>query len=318
MSRPPLPPPGLAGLAAHAGLAALAILVHASLASAPAAASPTVGFVENFTAFGDTAGWNSQASNTNPGSGGIGGGGDGYLRITRSLFAAQLGSKNAGPDYIGDYLAAGVNQIRFSLNDVGANQDLEIHFVIGNANSFWLCTLGFIPPENAWAEFTVNLADTTQFVNIIDFTGDSYSRALTLADRVQIRHDVAPFAQGPDAILGEFGMDGFKIESVNVGIGPARPAGARPVMLAAPFPNPARGRTTFSFETFDASPVTIAIVDARGRIVRRESVATGMAGRHAWTWDGRDGAGRLAAAGVFRVRAYGPGGGTSRPLVLID
>lgn len=317
MSRPSLPRPGPAGLTAHAGLVTIALLVHVLLVPGPATAGPTVGFVENFSVAG-VAGWDSQATNSNPGTGGIGGAGDGYLHIARTEFAAQLGSRNTGVDYAGDYLAAGVNQIRFSLSDVGANQNLEIHFAIGNSDNFWLHTLGFIPPENAWAEFTVDLADTTQFVVIRDLSGGSYSQALAQADRVHLRHEVAPFDQSADAILGEFGMDGFKIESVNVGVGPARPGGARPVMLAPPFPNPAQGRTTFSFETFEASAVTIAIVDARGRIVRRESIAAGAAGRHAWTWDGRDGEGRLAAAGVYRVRAYGPGGGTSRPLVLID
>jgi hypothetical protein len=315
MSRPPL---ALPGLAAHVASVTLSLLVLAALAAGPAAAGPTIGFVENFGAAPSVAGWNSQASNTNPGTGGIGGASDGYLRIARTTFAAQLGSKNSNPDYIGDYLSAGANRIKFSLNDVGANQNLEIHFAIGNTNTFWVSTVGFIPPENAWAEFTVNLSDTASFVNVIDFTGDSYSKTLTLVDRVQVRHDTAPYVMSADAILGEFGLDGFKIEASAVDVDPARPEAGRPVMLAAPFPNPSRGPAMFSWESFDGSPVTIAVVDARGRVLRRETLPSEAPGRHAWTWDGRDGEGRLVAAGVYRVRAFGAAGGTSRPLVRLD
>ena len=309
-----------AGLAAHGGLAILAILVHVALATGPATADPTPGFVESFSAAPGTSGWTSNATNTNPGTGGVGGVGDGYLRIARTGFVAQLGSRSTDLAYAGNWLTAGANRVKFALNDVGADQNLEIHFVIGNPNSFWLCTTGFIPPENSWAEFTVDLTDTALFVPIIDFAAVSFSEALTAVDRVHIRHDNAPYQQDPNGILGEVGVDEFKIEAgTPVGVpGAGARSSGRAVMLAAPFPNPARGRAVFAFETFDAAPVTIAVVDARGRILRRTSVATGFAGRHAWTWDGLDDAGRRAGAGVYRVRAYGPAGGTSRPLVLVD
>jgi hypothetical protein len=123
--------------------------------------------------------------------------------------------------------------------------------------------------------------------------------------------------QTPDAILGEVGIDEFRIESTTVGVGDAPVAVGRGVLLAPPFPNPSRGGTTLAFESFDDAPVTIAIFDARGRAVRRAVVA-GAPGRRSWAWDGRDDAGRATAAGVYRVRAYGPAGGTSRALVQID
>ena len=314
----PRPPIRRARLAAQAGLATRAFLVPMALVPAPAIAGPTIGFVEDFQPPDSLAGWNSQATNSNPRTGGVGGTGDGYLRIARAGFEGQLGAKNVNADYAGNWLSGGADRVKFSLNDVDGDQNLEIHFVVGSQNSFWLYELGFIPPENKWVEFTVDLSDTASFTNIIDFTGQSFSEALTGVDRVQIRHDVAPFIQNPDLTIGDFGVDDFKIESTTVGVDPARPARGRPVMLAPPFPNPTRGNAVFAFETFDEAPVTIAVVDARGRIVRRESVAAGTAGRHTWTWDGRDSAGRLTAAGVYRVRAFGPAGGTSRPLVRID
>jgi hypothetical protein len=312
MSRPLAP----AAPAASAGLFVLGILFLPALVPGPAAAQPTNGFVESFTGAGNLADWDSQANRTNPGTGGAGGAGDGFLRIART-FDAQLGARNVTTTYAGNWLTAGVDRVRFSLNDVDGNQNLEIHFVIGNSGNLWQYDTGFIPPENAWAEFTVDLRDTANFTAIINFAAQTYSTALQTADRILIRHDMAPYIQSPNAITGEFGLDEIKLQQSLIGVDPAAPGPrARPVMLAPPFPNPSRGSAVFSFETFEEGPVTLAVVDARGRIVRRETLASGLAGRHAWTWDGRDAEGRLAAAGVYRVRAWSAAGGTSRTLVL--
>jgi len=284
----------------------------------PAHAGPTVGFIESFPGAGNTGGWDGGSNLSNPGTGGVGGAGDGYLVMAHTEFAGRLGTRNLGTDYIGDWLAAGADRVRFSLNDVGADQNLEIHFAIGNVENFWHCNLAFIPPNGAWAEFTVDLRDSANFTHIIANDGFGYRFALAHVDRVLIRHDVAPYVQTPNSILGQVGIDDFKIESTTVDVGDPPPgSGRRAVALAAPFPNPARGATTFAFEAFDDAPVSLAIVDARGRIVRAETLP-GAPGLRRWTWDGRDDAGRTTAAGVYRVRAWGPAGGTSRPLVRID
>jgi len=303
------------GPAAPAGLVVLGILVHFSLVPGPAAAQPVNGFVESFTGAGNLADWDSQALRTNPGTGGVGGVGDGYLRIARTS-DAQLGARNVTTTYAGNWLTAGVDRVRFSLNDVDGNQNLEIHFVIGNSGNLWQYDTGFIPPENAWAEFTVDLRDTANFTAIINFLDETYSTALQTADRILIRHDNAPYIQTPNSITGEFGLDEIKLQQSLIGVDPVVRPPSRAVLLAAPFPNPARGSATFAFETFDEGPVTLAVVDARGRIVFRTTVASGVAGRHSWTWDGRDADGRTAAAGVYRVRAWSAAGGTSRTLVL--
>jgi len=298
-------------------LAGASTLALAVALAAPAQAGPTVGFVESFTGAGNWGGWDGGADYSNPGTGGIGGAADGYLRMARSAAAGRLGAKCQGADYVGDWLAAGADRVKFSLNDVGADQALEIHFLIGNVNNFWQYNVGFIPPNGAWAEFTVNLADSANFTHVISFDPYGYRFALANTDRVLIRHDKSPYGQTPDAILGDVGIDGFKIESTTVGVGDAPIAVGRGVLLAPPFPNPSRGGTTLAFESFDDAPVTIAIFDARGRAVRRAVVA-GAPGRRSWAWDGLDEAGRSTPAGVYRVRAYGPAGGTSRALVRID
>jgi hypothetical protein len=216
-------------------------------------------------------------------------------------------------------LAANADRVRFSLNDVDANQVLEIRFGLGNPSNFWQYNVGFIPPDGAWAEFTVDLSDSSAFTHTINFGGTmTWSEALRTVDRVLIRHDVAPFVQNPDPIIGEFGIDAFKIEASLVGVEERAIARGRPVMLAPPSPNPSRGGTRFAFESFDDGEVTLSIVDVRGRLVVREVLPAAPAGARSWSWDGRDQAGRIVAAGVYRVRAYGMDGGMSRPLVRIN
>lgn len=313
MNRPHL------ALAAHVALAVATVAVHFALANTPATAGPTVGFVEDFASAGDVGGFASQALNTNPGTGGVGGGGDGFLHIARTAFAGQLGSRAEEPQYSGDWLAAGADRVRLSLKDVDGDQNLEIHFSIGNVSNMWQYDTGFIPPNGSWAEFTVDLTDSANFSHIIDFEGGmAYAGALQAVDRILIRHDKAPFAQSPDVIIGEFGVDDIKIEASLIGVAPGGPiAVRRPVQLAPPFPNPSRGRSVFAFETFDDGPVTISIIDARGRLVTNERLP-GLAGRRAWAWDGLDADGRVTPAGVYRVRAYTNAGGMSRPLVRVN
>ena len=111
--------------------------------------------------------------------------------------------------------------------------------------------------------------------------------------------------------------DEIKLEGSLIGVDPVAVAARRPVMLAPPYPNPSRGNAVFAIEAFDDGPVSIAIVDASGRMVRRTTV-DGAPGRRAWTWDGRDDAGRVTPAGVYRVRAFTAAGGTSRSFVRLD
>ena len=183
--------------------------VLALLPAVPALAAPIPGFVEHFSA--GLSGWDSQAALTNPGTGGFGGGGDGFLRIARTGFSGQLGARSTGAEYAGDWIAAGIAQVRLRLRDVDANQDLEIHLCIGNASNFWQSNVGFAPPENAWGTFTVDLTDSSQFTHIIDFTGGGFAQALREADRILVRHDRAPFSQFPDLVVGEFGLDEIEL-----------------------------------------------------------------------------------------------------------
>lgn len=302
---------------------AATLLLFMLTVSAPrvAAAGPTVGLIETFSGAANLAGWTGGSVYSNPGTGGVGGAGDGYLQVANQAVSLRLGTHNLDPDYAGDYLAASADRIRFSLRDVGANQNPEIHFSIGNTSNFWQSNVGFLPPDGSWSEFTVDLNDSANFTQIVAVDGFGYRMALATCDRVHLRHDKSPFIQTPDGLTGEIGIDDFKIESSLVGVDPLRPGsgGRRAVMLASPAPNPSRGGTVFAFEAFDDGPVSLAIVDARGRMVRRATLEGAAPGRRAWSWDGRDDAGRAVAAGVYRVRATtAAGGGSSRAFVRLD
>ena len=85
-------------------------------------------------------------------------------------------------------------------------------------------------------------------------------------------------------------------QPVSVDDGP-RPGGSLTVA-----PNPFNPRTAISFDLAAAGPATLRLYDPRGRLVRILMQADLAAGRHEVIWDGRDGAGRPCAAGVYLAR----------------
>ena len=73
--------------------------------------------------------------------------------------------------------------------------------------------------------------------------------------------------------------------------------------LLPPRPNPSRAATTFAFDLPTATHASVMIADVQGRVVRTlAGDESFVAGRSSLTWDGRDAAGRPAAAGVYFVR----------------
>jgi len=308
--------PGLGTLALRAACA----FALASILAAPVDAAPVVGFREDFTGIG-TNGWSGGAPASNPGTGGLYGAGDGYLWVSLpGPVAGNLGVSAPTPAYAGDWLAAGITQVRFWLNDVNAQEPLEIHFAIGNAlvHNFWQYNIGFIPPPNQWAPFVVDLGNPANFTRIIGLSTATYDSALMNVDRILIRHDRAPYGQLPDAIIGDFGIDGVLLTDgvASVG-GEARIAVGQPVRLAPPAPNPSRGAVMLRMDSADAGPIVIQVVDALGRVIRHAELAGGSAGSRAWTWDGMNDGGVPAAPGYYRARAIGSAGGTSQPLVRL-
>lgn len=307
-------------LPAHRHVAPFALVLAGLLILAAAAgAAPTLGFVETFPGTSLSTWGLGGAVNTNPGAGGTGGAGDGFLMFkTPNGTVHSLGAQSGGPEYLGDWTAAGVTQVRLWLNDVGTDDPLEMHFAIGKAfTNVWQYNPGFLPPLHQWAEFVVDLSSSANWTQIIG-TG-TFTQALQSVDRVLVRHDKTPYTMQPDAIDGDVGLDHVLLTNGVVGVDPSgSPGGAvvpRALSLAAPMPNPSRGEVTFSLETYEAGAVRLEIVDATGRLVRHAELAAAGAGTLHWTWDGRDDRGRATPAGYYRVRATGRAGGVSRGLV---
>ena len=300
-------------------LASALCVMFAALGPGPASGAPTVGFREDFTGT-SIAGWISGSVASNPGTGGLFGAGDGYLQVAvPGPFPANLGASAPTPEYAGNWTAAGVTQVRFWLNDVNAQDTLEVHFALGNAigGNFWQCNTGFIPPPHQWAPFVVDLTAAANF-SFIGVGGAPFDSALLNVDRILIRHDRAPYQKQPDTVVGDFGIDGVLLTNGVAGIDAALPVVVGvPVRLAPPAPNPSRGAVLLRMETADPGRVSIQVVDAMGRVIRHAGLPAGTAGARSWTWDGVDDRGVPAAAGYYRVRAIGDAGGTSQPLLRI-
>lgn len=276
----------------------------------------TPGYRESFPGT-STAFWAGGAVYSNPGTGGVGGSGDGFLVITRPT-TGNLGGYSEQPPYVGDWLAAGITAVNLWLNDVNTPQSLEIHFSLGDPSgfpqNFWQYNVGFIPPAGRWQSFTVVL-DSTQFTHIIGV--GSFAGALQNVTKVHIRNDKPPFQQTPDAMAGDFGVDDiFLIAPGQAGVD-RDPAAVRAVQLSPPVPNPSRGPVALTLRTYDDSPVTLEIVDVSGRTIRHARMAGASAGPRTWTWDGRDDRGVMTAPGNYRARAFSTAGGTSIPVVRI-
>jgi hypothetical protein len=276
-------------------------------------AVPTLGFVERFPGT-STQGWASlQMTFSNLGTGGVGGEGDGYLRMSRSTLG-HFGAVARGPEYVGDWRAAGITQLRLWLNDVESDEAFEVHVSVGYNDNLWQYDVGFIPPENAWAEFVVDLSSASGFSHIRDPFGRDFEEALQNGSLIHVRHDRPPFMQIPDSIAGLLGVDHVVLTDGLIGVGGG---GIRePVTLGAPAPNPSRGPVALTIGAATPQEIELTIVDPAGRVIRRARSAAGPVPR-VWTWDGRDGAGRAVPAGAYRIRAVGPNGGVSRSLVRI-
>lgn len=298
------PPRILAALVLGGGLLGGGLLAALVLASAGTAlAGPTLGFQEEFPAANGTAGFTGGAQLSNPGTGGRGGAGDGYLRVAREPLSGNLGTYNAGIDYAGDYLAAGVTRVVFWLNDVGSDENLEIHLGIGSGGfgnqNFWQYNTGFNPPNGSWAMFEVDLTDSTNFTQTHAFPGGNYTQALRTADRILWRHDVAPYLSNPDPIAGQFGLDGILLTNAqNAIIDLPAPPVATSLRLAA-FPNPAAAMTSIAADLAAPADVRLVVVSAAGRVVREIYAGSLGAGRTAFPWDGRDATGARVSAGVY-------------------
>jgi hypothetical protein len=99
---------------------------------------------------------------------------------------------------------------------------------------------------------------------------------------------------------------------------PPAPVISEVLSMAAPWPNPARGRVSLRFEIPHAARVTVDVFDVAGRRVRTLVAEQSMsAGAHTVAWDGRDQAGRSLAVGTLFARVKAGSDVISRRIVLV-
>src|SRR5690606_21554280 len=79
-----------------------------------------VGHVDEFAAADQLHDWSGGTFHSNPGTGGVGGPNEGYLRI-ESFANSNFGTRSSSLPYIGDWIADGATGVAFWLRNEGAN-----------------------------------------------------------------------------------------------------------------------------------------------------------------------------------------------------
>ncbi len=124
----------------------------------------------------------------------------------------------------------------------------------------------------------------------------------------------------PELMVLDQSFNGWVIESsVNlVGVPNGPPIAARSLTLGPPVPNPTSSDASLTLDLAKAGRVEADVIDASGRRIQRLAGAPFPPGRHALRWDGRDGDGRTAPAGVYWVEVRVNGDRVSRRVVRME
>ncbi|OGR44562.1 MAG: hypothetical protein A2X35_00430 [Elusimicrobia bacterium GWA2_61_42] len=118
-------------------------------------------------------------------------------------------------------------------------------------------------------------------------------------------------ASSSAGVLGEFSLPG---SGVAAWAPQAQPAVAKPYNWPNPF-NPRQASTSIGFSLAAPARVTLTIYTLQGRRVRELSGSEGSAGNKVWTWDGRNGEGRVVEPGGYLAvikKDYAAGSDTQR------
>ena len=78
-----------------------------------------------------------------------------------------------------------------------------------------------------------------------------------------------------------------------------------------------RTETTIRFALPSSQAVRVELFDAAGRMIRSLADGNMAAGYHSVVWDGKDGAGRAAAAGMYYYRVQAGGEQQTHKLMLV-
>jgi hypothetical protein len=95
------------------------------------------------------------------------------------------------------------------------------------------------------------------------------------------------------------GLIGARGLCSQIGIADETPAPGADGNRVSSQPNPFATRTTLVIDLVSPADIDLRITSAMGRVVAEQSLGSLHAGRHRWTWDGRDTEGHEAPAGVY-------------------
>jgi hypothetical protein len=132
--------------------------------------------------------------------------------------------------------------------------------------------------------------------------------------RLQWRFGSDSGINGAGFFLDGITFDGGETVTAVAGEESSLPAGRS--ALAA-FPNPFNPNVTIAWSVDRAGPLRLEVYDLQGRKLRTIHAGPVAAGSGQHVWDGRDGAGRALASGVYLVKLTAPDGSAAvRRIVL--
>jgi FlgD Ig-like domain len=91
----------------------------------------------------------------------------------------------------------------------------------------------------------------------------------------------------------------------------------RPIPTTSSYPNPFNPETTIGFTTTDRGPVSVAIYDVSGGLVRTLVHETLSSGSHTAVWDGRDDRGQRVPSGMYFYRFVAGSFSETRKILLL-
>ena len=171
----------------------------------PAEAVIVVGETDDFEN-GTLQGWQAGVANpngpANVGSGGPGGAGDNFLRLTSKGLPGAGGKLVVfnSNQWAGDYLGAGVTSIRMQVNNLGAT-DLVLRLILeGGPGSLTTVDPVSVPAGSGWETVSFSLAST----NLAGASFDAVMDHVTSLDLVHSPNSISARSLAPDiaAVLG--------------------------------------------------------------------------------------------------------------------
>lgn len=245
-------------------------------------------------------------------------------------------------DWSGDYLAAGVEGIRFTANCNGtqnAQLPLVMRVAFGNTGSPNQGGTWFASTEAI--EVFVNQTETATIpidaAGLVRVQGDaSYEEVMSNVHTIRILHNPVPDSRG-ETLLALVRLDDIEaigapasIPDVVTADGAADPDAAdglerdagQGALITQLSPNPVvvpgATPTRIGFALAEDAKVRLSVYDAAGRLVTTLANATLGAGVHELDWNGRDRSGARVAQGIYYVHLAIEGRGEeSRALTIL-